>query len=216
MNTKIFIGKKPRQKRFTLVELLVVIAVISILAGMLLPALDQALQTSYSINCTSNLKQIGQIVFLYSCDYDGYIVPGRYSTTWPNKHCWADLLWADGYVDFSIGADSGNLFMCPGAMDNIGKIMYVNFNYGANIGMYKDLRNQNIAKKFTDIKQTSACMLNADSKLITPTVWYFSITNFNDLSSHHFFGANILYADLHVGHRETVTKITDHEFWFGE
>jgi prepilin-type N-terminal cleavage/methylation domain-containing protein len=61
-----------RRRRFTLLELLVVIAIIAILAALLLPALTVAKYKAKTVLCTTQLKQIGVGVFTYAADYEDF------------------------------------------------------------------------------------------------------------------------------------------------
>jgi prepilin-type N-terminal cleavage/methylation domain-containing protein len=61
-------------KRFTLIELLIVIAVIAILAAMLLPALARARHTAIMTVCANNLKQMHAGNMMYVTDNDRYLM----------------------------------------------------------------------------------------------------------------------------------------------
>ena len=67
--------KKERKKAFTLIELLVVIAIIAILAGMLLPALNNARERGRAAHCLNNTKTLGMTFLSYTDEWDGYMVP---------------------------------------------------------------------------------------------------------------------------------------------
>src|SRR3954466_7852291 len=61
---------KSRNRAFTLIELLIVIAIIAILAAILFPVFGRARENARRSSCQSNLKQIGLGFAQYTQDYD--------------------------------------------------------------------------------------------------------------------------------------------------
>jgi len=67
---------------FTLIELLVVISIIALLIAILLPALGAARNAARTIQCLSNVRQMGIAAFTSSADYQNYIQTSTSDRTW--------------------------------------------------------------------------------------------------------------------------------------
>ncbi len=67
-------GTRSPIKAFTLIELLIVIAIIAILAAILMPVFAQAREKARTTSCLSNLKQISNAVLMYAQDNDEGVV----------------------------------------------------------------------------------------------------------------------------------------------
>ena len=70
-----------KKQNFTLTELLVVISIIAILAGLLLPALNKSRASAQNAACISNLKQVGATFMLYANDFDDLLPPADFANT---------------------------------------------------------------------------------------------------------------------------------------
>lgn len=70
------------RRGFTLIELLVVITIIAILAAMLLPALAKTKMSAASVQCVSNLKQLGAAHTMYQGDFGQCVQYTANSNLW--------------------------------------------------------------------------------------------------------------------------------------
>lgn len=120
-----------RPAGFTLVELLVVVGIVSVLMGVLLPALGRARASAESLRCLSNLRQMAQAAFAYAAAHRGYFPPAQ----WGGR-AW-DFAWEDGrYVPGLLWGGKGAMAVqqCPGfdGRSNAGNEPYTGYNYNTS------------------------------------------------------------------------------------
>ncbi len=72
-----------KKQNFTLTELLVVISIIAILAGLTMPALNKARSSAMATACSSNLKQVGAVFVLYANDSEDLLPPAETANNEP-------------------------------------------------------------------------------------------------------------------------------------
>lgn len=114
-----------KQHAFTLVELLVSIAIITILAGILLPALVHVKELTARTVCRNNQRQFYLTLFAYGSDYDDWLVSGKrdgdnYEDTRDIKdETYQTLVEYGGSADaFSCPNGIGRLWLSHGWYDN--------------------------------------------------------------------------------------------------
>jgi prepilin-type N-terminal cleavage/methylation domain-containing protein/prepilin-type processing-associated H-X9-DG protein len=129
------------RRGFTLVELLVVIGIIALLISILLPSLAAAREQAKTIQCLSNLKQMGQAAIAYSQRFNNYIIPGyanpnvavsgngnqadgeNYATVMLNEN----LLTAPKAASLTAGGTpDASVFRCPNGVEDLGAAQFGN------------------------------------------------------------------------------------------
>lgn len=72
------------RRAFTLIELLIVIAIVALLIGLALPSLRSAREAGRQVKCQSNMKQFALATITYAMDSKDQVMPALPRTRWPN------------------------------------------------------------------------------------------------------------------------------------
>lgn len=177
------------KRAFTLIEILVVVAVLAILAALLFPVFSRARENARRTSCASNLKQIGIGLLQYVGDYDDKMPRsffGQFKDTTVVHYKWMDAIYP--YVK------NTDLFLCP--CDTGAKYRYSGDmgptessekygSYGQN-GAYRDADDNRTPPRSSDAELVGLAQVVKPSQ----TLWAADCNNGVGNGSYGFTWAN--------------------------
>ena len=219
---------------FTLVELLVSIAVMAILAAMLLPALSQSKQSAWRAQCTSNLHQLGMATEMYWDDNQGNCFRYSFGTTNYGQVYWFGWIGPgpEGQrpYDLSLGAlhpyiSDSQVRICPSLNYALAQFKLkadgVVYSYGYNLYLSTAAAKPPVAigklphptgtALFADAAQVNDFQAPASPANPMLEEWYYVDTNSSYPNGHfrHNQKANVVFSDGHVGLENPVAGSMD-------
>lgn len=201
--------RMPKQS-FTLVEMLVVATIISILAALLLPALQRAIGTSRKIACANNLKQTGIACEMYFSDGNDYFYKyGLYNNgmNWQYKANGLKPYLGNGGEVLDPGTmkycEAGAILMCPESQTD-----YIGQHFGYNVWLLGNHKRRNT------VKQPSVAMLWGERYAVgecSCEIKYWSYTasspSMDYYIQRHNATANVLRLDGHVDSSDQMSPL---------
>lgn len=209
---------RTRGLKFTLIELLIVIAIIAILAALLLPALQSAKLRGVSIRCKGNLRQLGFGMVQYENVFQR--LPAAYDDVngYPaNEVLWTGKLWkmnlipvcADSY--WGAHQENAKLLQCPSNPEKVtyGMVSSLAIQNGISDGGSNYTNWSRHYINSVPISQPSRRILLADHNSVTTPIAAGDRQKYfphgqngnippNEIASPGAIG-NVLFLDFHAG-----------------
>ena len=215
--------RSSRQRGFTLVEILVVVAILALLSAILFSVYSKVSNNGRQLKCTNHLMSIGQAISMYADDHSG-IYPNT-----PLGPLAANCAWADRLLPYT--RDS-SVFECPSAKnspyitgcvpsagtDNLDEFgVPVNYKGGYDMNLFTRSSRRLVRQLYATHPDSTISVLDGGGMLIQAA--YADSSSLADLQSkglkppRHKGGSNVLFLDGHVKWTP-YDSLTDLKLWY--
>jgi len=191
---------------FTLIELIVVIAIIGVLASLLLPALSRAKTKSRSVVCISQLRQLGIATRLYTDEHNNILPSAELLPSMPVDSTNAlpricDVLGSYAGKSTPATNSSASVFKCPA--DSVGRFATEGSSYQWNTELnghrMDETTSRNLKFVIVQVGPEGTSQTNGTVQLKFPPVTTPLLLDYEDFHPRPpKSGKNVVFMDNHV------------------